>query len=229
MSAPTLLSSYDRDEWVALVLDDIDGRHPGGALDGSDVGAVLDAFATFPRVERPDQGGLPRVSDEITDEASGWREVLDDGAAADLPEWVRQSIDSLESAAAEASTALSGDFLQHLDSRADNVLLDQAGRAWIIDWPWAGVGARWVDGLMYLFDCRVRGESVDTEGVLRSHPLFDGVPESSVDAVLSAMSGGFFAKSRRPAPPNMPTLRAFQKTEALAGIDWLRERWQAKG
>ena len=31
--------------------------------------------------------------------------------------------------------------------------------------------------------------------------------------------------ARLPAPENMPTLRAFQRSEALAGMEWLSERW----
>lgn len=225
VSAPALLGSYDRDEWVALILDDIEGHHPGRERDGSDVTAVLDAFASLPQVEAGEGIGLPTVADEIVDEAKGWQEMFADASLGELPEWVQGSFDRLRGAAEGASLAVEGDFLQHLDGRADNVLIDGSGRAWIIDWPWAGIGARWVDGLMYLFDARVRGESVDVEAILRSHPLFSGVPAQRIDAVLSAMTGGFFTKARRPAPPNMPTLREFQKQEALAGAAWLRERW----
>ncbi|AMM19361.1 hypothetical protein AX769_03455 [Frondihabitans sp. PAMC 28766] len=225
VSAPALLGSYDEDGWVALVLSDIEGRHPGRAGDGSDAHAVLDAFATFPLLEPTQRARLPRVSDEIADEAHGWRELTAGDAASALPAWVRDHLGPLQRAADSAPAEVDGEYLQHLDSRADNVLVDAGSRAWIIDWPWAGVGARWVDGLMYLFDCRVRGETVDADEILGTHPLFDGVADSSIDAVLSAVTGGFFAKAGRPAPPDMPTLRDFQRTEALAGSAWLQERW----
>lgn len=225
VSAPELLGSYDHDDWVALVLQDVEGRHPGHAGDGSDTRAVLDAFATFPLLGPAKQTGLPRVADELTDDVRGWQDLIDDGVEDDLPEWVQGRLPRLHEAAEAALANVDGDFLQHLDSRADNVLVDTTGTAWVIDWPWAGVGARWVDGLMYLFDCRVRGETVDVDDLLRTHPLFDGVPASSIDSVLSAVTGGFFNKARRPAPPNMPTLRGFQHAEALAGVAWLQERW----
>ena len=38
------------------------------------------------------------------------------------------------------------------------------------------------------------------------------------DAVLAALAGAFFDKSRRPSPPNMPTLRSFQRAEAEAAV-----------
>jgi aminoglycoside phosphotransferase (APT) family kinase protein len=225
VSAPALLGSYNRDGWVALILDDVDGRHPGHDGDGSDTWAVLDAFATFPRVDRSTQGRLPRVFDDIATEARGWREIADDGAVDLLPEWAQARLTQLRDAADAAPTAADGEYLQHLDSRADNVLIDATQKAWIIDWPWASVGARWVDGLMYLFDCRVRGEAVDSDAILRTHPIFEGVDASAINSMLSSVTGGFFNKARQPSPPNMPALREFQRKEGIAGADWLRERW----
>jgi hypothetical protein len=35
--APALLGSYRSDDWVALIVEDVDGRHPGVARDGADV------------------------------------------------------------------------------------------------------------------------------------------------------------------------------------------------
>lgn len=225
VSAPNLLGSFDDGNWVALLLDDIDGHHPGRSRDGSDTVAVLDAFATFPRLEATKSAGFPRVADEIADEAAGWQKLLAEEALEGLPGWVEDSLDRLILIAAEAPSAVDGEHLQHLDSRADNILIDAAGTAWIIDWPWAGIGARWVDGLMYLFDARVRGETIDAGALLDSHPLFDGVPARRIDSVLAAMTGGFLYKASQPAPPHMPTLRSFQKAEGLAGVAWLQERW----
>lgn len=225
VSAPTLLGSYIADDWVALILDDVEGRHPGASLDGSDVVPVLDALATFSVVTESNAHDLPRASDELMIDAAGWSELQDDQVIGDLPEWVQDSFTRLRAAADDVAGAVQGEYLLHLDCRADNVLIDHAGKAWIIDWPWAGIGARWVDGLTYLLDARLRGEAVDAESLLQSHPLFDGVSAKSIDAVLAAITGGFFNKARRTAPPNMPTLRDFQRREAIAGALWLRERW----
>jgi hypothetical protein len=223
--APTLLGSYRADDWVALILSDIDGRHPGEALDGSDAEAVLDALATFSAVPVRTLDELPRAAEEFLAEAAGWAELLADGALGELPPWVQGSVDRLRAAADRVASAVEGENLVHLDCRADNVLIDRAGAAWIVDWPWACIGAGWVDGLSYLLDARVRGDRVDADVLLREHPLFTGVPAGSIDAVLAAITGSFFNKARQPAPPNMPALRDFQRREALAGADWLRERW----
>lgn len=229
--APALLGSYSADGWMALILEDIEGRHPGAALDGTDVGPVLDALATFSAITAAELvalGDLPRAADEFRSDAAGWSELEADGVLGDLPGWVQTSFDRLRAAAWDAAAAAEGDVLLHLDCRADNVLVDQAGTAWIIDWPWASIGARWIDGLLYLLDARLRGETVDADARLRTHPLFDGVTAAQIDAVLAAVTGSFFNNARRPAPPNMPTLREFQRSEALAGAAWLRERWASR-
>ena len=49
--APTLLGSYDDGEWVALVLEDVEGRHPRTPWDAVELNAVLaavDALAAAP-------------------------------------------------------------------------------------------------------------------------------------------------------------------------------------
>ncbi|OJU41721.1 MAG: hypothetical protein BGN97_08700 [Microbacterium sp. 69-10] len=223
VSAPALLGSLVTDEWAVLVLADVEGRHPGGAGDGSDVVAVLDAFATFPRLEGESLSALPSAADEFAEEQASWRVIEAEGV--ELPAWAAANRGRLRTAAERVLEVVAGDHLQHYDGRADNVLMDAEGTAWIIDWPWASVGARWMDGLFYLLDVRLRGETVDVEQVLAQHPLFDGVPPADVDSVLAAVTGRFFVKAQLPAPPGMPTLRDFQYREAIAGMEWLRQRW----
>jgi len=223
--APRLLGSYVTDEWVGLVLEDVEGAHPGAAAAGRDVDAVLDALASLPRLAPADAAALPDAADEFAGDADGWRRLGADGALGELPGWARRSHDRLVAAAERVGAATAGEHLQHLDCRADNVLLDRHGVAWIIDWPWAGVGARWTDGACYLFDVRMRGEDVDVDEVLRRHPLFDGVADADIDALIAALTGGYLFKSRLPAPAGMPTLREFQRQEALTGLAWLEERW----
>jgi len=223
--APALLGSYLDGEWIALVLEDIDGHHPRHGRHGSEVGAVLDAIAALPVVRGRYLAGLPDASLELSADALGWSTLVADDATAALPAWVRDNLRRLECAAVRAGAAVEGDHLVHLDCRADNILVDDGGRAWIVDWPWAAVGAAWLDGLTFLLDTRLRGENVDCERVLREHELFADVRVDEIDAVLSAITGMFFDKARHPAPPNMPTIRAFQRREGLAGAEWLRERW----
>lgn len=225
VSAPRLLGSWTADDWGALILEDVEARHPGAALDGSDTVAVFDAFATLPVVAGSALGSLPRASDEFTAERDSWAALADDDSGADLPQWVLDVRARLQGAASRVCEAVDGDHLMHLDGRADNVLIDRTGRVWLIDWPWAAIGARWVDGVHYLLDARLRGETIDAERLLRTHQLFEGVSADEIDAVLAGAVGRWFDQARRPAPPHMPTIRSFQRSEALAGVAWLQERW----
>jgi aminoglycoside phosphotransferase (APT) family kinase protein len=223
INAPALLGSFLTGEWAALILEDIAGQHPGKSLDNSDVIAVLDAFATFPRLSDAALETLPLAADEFAADRESWDILERDGVP--LPAWAEEFKQRLRAASQRVCEAVEGDYLQHFDGRADNVLIDDGGTAWIIDWPWASVGARWIDGLLYLLDARLRGERIDADELLRTHPLFQGVDAADFDSVLAAVTGQFFNKARLPSPPSMPTLRDFQRLEALAGMNWLRERW----
>ncbi|WP_394278398.1 phosphotransferase family protein [Microbacterium sp.] len=220
--APALLGVFDDDEWIALMLDDVEGVHPG-EQHGADIPAVLDAIA-----ELPEAAGrlstLPRLHDELAEDFSAWNSIVADDADATLPSLALTLRDRMIEAAVGAADAVVGDHLVHLDCRADNILIDGTGAAWLIDWPWASIGARWFDGVTYLLDVVMRGELVDVDGYL-SHPLFETLRYEQLDAVLAALAGTFYNSARQPAPPNMPTLRAFQRAEADAAVAWLAHRW----
>ncbi|WP_186317565.1 phosphotransferase [Curtobacterium sp. 9128] len=217
----TLRRTVDGDDWIALVLEDVDGGHPGGA----DVGAVLDALDTLPVATGP-LAELPRAAPDLAEEFGAWDRMLPSDTAA-LPPDVAAAADRFAAAARGGATAADGGHLVHLDCRADNLLVDRDGVVWVVDWPWAGVGAHWLDPLTYLLDTVVRGEDVDVEHHVATHPVFDGVPSESVDAVLAGLAGMFLEKASRPAPPGMPTIRAFQRTEGEAAARWFLRRQAA--
>ena len=112
----------------------------------------------------------------------------------------------------------------HLDCRADNLLLDASSRVWLVDWPWASVGAPWFDSITYLLDVLVRDPCSDVEAHLL-HDSLQEVPPEAVDAVLAGLAGSWTEALQTPGPADMPTLREFQGREAAAALDWLRRRW----
>ena len=102
--------------------------------------------------------------------------------------------------------------------------MDRDGRAVIVDWPWAAHGASWFDALTLLVDARVNDPACDTESALGEHAVFASAGPQQVDSVLAALAGYFLDNARKPSPPGLPTLRAFQLAEGAACLGWLRER-----
>lgn len=220
---PHLIAALDDGEWIALVIEDIDGRHPDELTHPRDAATVLDALMCLPELAADRRSSLPDAADELAEQFEGWMRIRESGDLDSVPGWTLERLEMLESLASEAAEAVRGTALVHLDCRADNVLIDAGGSTWIIDWPWACVGASWLDALSYRLDVRMRTGSQIADSV-SAHPIFADASARDIDAVLAGLSGGFFDKARQPAPANMPTIRAFQRREALAALGWLRER-----
>jgi hypothetical protein len=225
---PQLLGTHDDGEWVALVFSDVDGRHP--QLSGTDLHTVLDAVDSISAHPLPSQalGVLPSLTDEVREIFGGWGRLRSDSHSG-LDPWAVKNHALLESLSATAADAVGGDRLAHVDLRADNVLIDSEGKAVIVDWPWAAHGASWFDALSVLIDARVNDPSCDTETALRELSVFASAESQQVNSVLAALAGYFVDNARKPSPPGLPTLRAFQQAEGAACLAWLRERLESDG
>lgn len=220
--APRMLGAVEEDGWIALVLEFVEGHHPLAAT-AEETTAVLDALASLPE-ETPAMAVLPRAEEDVEAEAAGWSRVVEAGLLDRADPWARENIDRLLAAAHRLPEAARGNRLAHLDLRADNMLRDADGRIWLVDWPYALVGAGWLDAACWLLDLRVRHPGHDVERFL-GHPVFAQCAPSHLDAFLAGLAGSFLHNSLQPAPPNMPTLRDFQRREHDAALAWLRERW----
>jgi aminoglycoside phosphotransferase (APT) family kinase protein len=218
LRVPSLLGTVDDGDWFALVVSSVEGAHPAEPPAADEVRAVLDTVHAMPSAT---QLPLPRLEDEIATAFDRWPAIFESGLR--VPSWASEHAPELQRLAAAAPSLVRGDRLVHLDLRSDNVLIDGDGEAWILDWPWACVGAGWIDGLTMVLDARMYG-SLDSSALLATHPVFDGVAADSVDAVLAGLAALFVTSAAQPDPPNMPSLRAFQAREADAALEWLRER-----
>jgi aminoglycoside phosphotransferase (APT) family kinase protein len=214
--APTLLGSYDDGEWIAMVLTDVEGRHPVTPWARPEINAVtatLDAMAT--RLTPAPIAGLPTAAESLRRDCAGWARVAADPPP-DLDPWARERLPELTEKAAHAERAVAGDTLVHLDVRADNLLIGPAGEVTLIDWPWACRGPRWLDRLLLLVNVRLYGGH-DCEAMLRD---LDG-DEDDMRSVLIGLTGYFVDAARNPPPPGLPTLRAFQRAQADALLPWI--------
>jgi aminoglycoside phosphotransferase (APT) family kinase protein len=225
--APAFLWSLDRHGWVALGFEDVDGAHPALPWRPGELRRVLDMVAGMAAALTPAPDGFPAVGDRLAHSFVGWRRLAaaradGDDDLAGLDPWAARHLGRLAGLEADWAAAAEGPTLLHSDLRADNLLLTPT-RVVAVDWPWACVGAAWVDLLLLLPSVAMQG-GPDPEPAFTAHPVAAGADPSAVTTTLAAMAGFLVAGARLPPPPGLPTLRAFQHGQALVALDWLRRR-----
>lgn len=209
--APLLYDVYDDGDWVALLLEDIDGYLPPHPWRPHDAARVLDALAELTEALQPSPWPDAPIA-AVRSEAflSRWDNVIADGT--EVPEWVAGREQELAELARTGLTALAkGDGLAHWDLRADNLLMTE-DRVVFIDWAHAAIAAPWTDTVILHADMRGSVE-------LPELPDDDGIT-----GFLAGVAGGLWWGSSQPPPPGLPTLRPWQRDHALVHLDWLRER-----
>lgn len=223
--APVLLSSFDEriegERWVALMVEEIPGRHPHVPWREHEVGAALDALARLVAEPLPAAVALPVLEEDMVEDLRLWPAVVSDPPP-DLDPWVWANLDRFLEQAGGLPDLLRGDRLVHTDIRSDNLLVTPDGALRVVDWPWACRGAAWIDSLTLLLNVRVHGGPDVTAYEGRLADL--GATEEDINVFLAALLGYFVHAGRLPSAPGLPTLRAFQRAQGVATRAWLRER-----
>ncbi|MEV0460302.1 aminoglycoside phosphotransferase family protein [Catellatospora methionotrophica] len=224
--APRLLGRYDDGEWIALVLADVEGRHPVTPWTRSELDAVLATLRVLAAATTPcPMPELPTVAALLGVDLSGWDRLAADPPA-DLDPWAAVRLPELVALGAAGVAALGGDTIAHTDLRADNLLVGPDGTVTVVDWPWACVGPAWLDTAMIMVNVNLfGGHDVDALLAEHAHPL--GARPENLNGLLAGMTGYFLDAARRPAPPGLPTVRAFQRAQGDATLRWLRTRLEA--
>jgi hypothetical protein len=144
LPVPRLLDVYDDGEWVALVYEEVDGRHPAVPWRPDELdrvaGAVADLGAALQPSPWPDAPGFAEGNGTFL---GAWREL----AAApppDLDPWLRRNLDGLAASGIDLVEVVGGDALLHTDIRSDNLLLTPDGGVVVLDWGWTCHGAPWL-------------------------------------------------------------------------------------
>ena len=222
LPAPRLLDVHDDGRWVVLVLEDLAGRQPVEPWTEAELDHVLPRLQRFSASVTPSPvEGLQSVVDRHRPVFSGWRRLAGgDGDTATLTTWTSQNLDRLAETEAAWERAAQGRTLLHADLRADNLLVTDDGSVWIVDWPWACIGAAFVDLAFLLPSVGIGGPSPAT--VVERYGLFDDVEPEALAAVVAALAGFFTRSSLDPAPPGLPRIRAFQRAQAAVAVDWVR-------
>jgi len=203
---PRLLWTYDENGWVALGFEDVEGHTPNQPWRDDDLRLVVEGLHRLHEVLTPSPIDSESASNALATLLKGWDE-LKATHADDLDDWSIRNLDRLVELEARAPAAVEGDTLLNFDVRADNLLIAK-DKVFFVDWPWARVGAPFVEWVALAPSVQMQGgpkagELLETAGL-------PGIDEAAIDAVIASITGYFLAHSRRPPPPGIPTVRAFQ-------------------
>ncbi len=230
---PQIYGLHDHDGWVALVVQEVPGVTPMLPWRHADVVSAFEALAEVGSWHAP--RGWPLLEAELAPDFGAGSMVIENPPK-DLDPWVAQHGEKLRDLSLRALPQMAGERVIHLDIRADNLLIDVAGTTRVIDWPWATRGAAWADSAMLLlnvtcFDvaqdsARASADTDDRIDEYVARVCSVGAREDDVYGMIAGLTGLMLDNSRRPHPPGLPTVRAFQKAHALGGIRLLR-RWYA--
>jgi serine/threonine protein kinase len=216
-----LLEVYDEPGgWVALLLEDVEGRHPHVHDDAEMTGLTraTDALveATAGRVTTlPDPDGEIALLD-VSSTVRRWAEALAHARSVSpelMPRWVADRADELhERAVALAARAeAEAGALVHWDIRNDNLLVRPDGSFVFVDWGAASRGPRWADPLVVRLE-RVEDPWFDVS--VRDSPELARLGDEHVTTFLVALAGFLAYRAETAVDVGLPTLNAFRRTES---------------
>jgi hypothetical protein len=214
-----LLASYDADGWVAILLEDVEGRHPDLA-DDHEMALLLEATDRLTEVLSTTVSGDPGPGPagvelrKVTDVFDRWRSAIDDVAFLPdhlVPRWLRQRPTEVAERGDLLVASGRDEQLVHCDIRDDNLLVRPGGDLVFVDWGQTMLGMPWLDPLLARLE-RVEDPWFD-ESVHDSPPL-RAVGDELVTSWLLAF-GTFLAwRAHTAVDVNLPTLNDFRRRES---------------
>jgi hypothetical protein len=228
--APRPLWTLASPDWFVLCAEAVIGRTPSFPWAPAELTASLDAWAeAAAALADPPRAlidlRLPALATMLADEFGGWRWIAD--GRVPLPPSAEPARAHLAALAdleglAPALAAATGPELMHCDLRADNVIIDGDGRAWLCDWNWLCHGPAWFDTAILLITAYAHGR--DANALWSAHPTAANAPEGALDATLAAMSGYYLTRAAQPPNDAAPTVRAHQRWHGEVALAWLSSR-----
>jgi len=223
LPVPRLLDVHDDGQWVALVFEDVEGRHPEIPWQQDQLDRVTAAIADLGAALDPSPWpSAPTFADVNSGVMRAWRGFAT-SPPPDLDPSVRLMLDRLADDDVDLEEVVRGDALLHNDIRSDNVLLTPEGRVVFVDWGMPCKGAVWLDLMMFAFTAEYQG-GVDTDHMVRRHPLTRHVTESSIDVVVGAGYAAYRVLAQRPVDPDTSGSNAYYLACAEASLRWLQRR-----
>jgi Ser/Thr protein kinase RdoA (MazF antagonist) len=219
LPVPRLRGSVDLDSWVALILDDVDGRHPAEPWNRRELSRVTAALDRLARALTPSPIAVPAIGEMYPRAFTGWRRFAQSPSPDGLDPWSRARLGDLAALEATWAAHAAGDTLLHTDVRADNILLT-GDEVVIVDWPHACRGAAFVDHVFFAPSVAIQGGPEPADLLAMSAAGRSADPQQ-LAAMVCALGGYFTYQSLRPPPAGLPTLRAFQAAQGEVTRRWL--------
>lgn len=221
---PVLLAEADvptrSGRWAVIVQQALDAHPVTHPWSRADVVDVLDAWQ---QVTPALHATSWDASAEVGVFLRSWRAVHKDPADpwSDLLHPWRSRLEEMD--VHVDGSAAHPPVLGHLDLRADNVLRDDRGGVWFVDWAHPGLTAAWTDPAVLLADVVASGGDladggeVDVLGLWRHHPAAGGVDAELMRAVVVGLAAALHQRSRQPDVPGLPHRRTWARAMA-AGL-----------
>jgi aminoglycoside phosphotransferase (APT) family kinase protein len=220
---PKLLHSFEKGDWVSLICEVVEGRHPQLPWVDEELDLVLSELTELSASLSPcPSPELFSTLESGQETFSGWshfskeRELLQ----ALKDPWIERKIDTLVRLEGSWTEAAQGNCLIHTEIRADQIPITY-DKAIFLDWPHAKIGAPWVD-FLFLFPSIVMQKGPSMRSLVTRSPLAQ-VPASKLFPMAAALAGFFLWNSLQPPLPRLVTLREFQRSQGEVVIRWLEE------
>ncbi len=224
---PRLLWTCDDGDWVVLIFENVEGRTPLLPWKEEELLRVLSAITELSNSLTPSPiVDAISVAEQFKDDFNSWRtfEMWNKNPLKVFEPWCERNLDRLKRLEEKWEAASVGDTLVHSDIRADNILLaEKEGKVVFVDWPWACLGAKWLDLVLFLPSVAMQGGPKPWE-IFDSHALGKGVDPDLVTPVVAALAGFFIRLGNKPPEPGIPNLREFQLGQGETALEWLKVR-----
>jgi aminoglycoside phosphotransferase (APT) family kinase protein len=221
LPVPRLQGLFEADPWIALVLEDVDGRQPRLPWDRAELARVLAAIDKLAEALTPSPISTATLAEQFRDDFTGWRTLAAGPGSDRLDSWSGEHLHELAGLEECWPEMLAGDTLVHTDLRADNILL-AGDRVLFVDWPHACTGAAFVDVAFMAPSVTMQGGPSPDEVVAMTRSG-RAASREAVRAAVCAVAGYLTERSLRPPPPGLPTVRAFQAAQGEIARRWLAD------
>lgn len=226
-------AAVERDGWVLLALEHLDGHLPGQPWTQTDLRAAYDACLRMASAAVPDgllideYATLVRCDDHLlaTEEALGqgcFELPTTHGRDPWLAAMTRQHGRAIAELSAPASE-LRGNSLCHNDLRPDNLLMTGSG-AVLVDWNFVTAAPAWIDFVGLLPMAHRQGLDVTRWWAT---DLLAGAEHQAIDAALAAKVVYLLSRQSLPPPPGCTT--AARRHHLVLAGDFMRLLAQRRG